>query len=284
MDIELKTLADTPLERVLDAFQGAFGDYAVGFDRREVESMLERRGFNAELSAAAFDGDRMVSFVLNGIGPYEGVLSGYDCGTGTLPGYRGEGLAGKLFEYSLPLLRDAGVSQYLLEVLTSNAPAIAVYRRNGFETVAEYDCFRQEVGLLRLGSGLAADVEIRELTYDAFASLPDFGDFAPSWQNSAESLRRGAAGLLFFGAYLRHEPVGCCVLDPITGDLARIAVRRDYRRQGIATALLASATARAESASVKVLNVDRECDSPHRFLEAVGFGEGLSQYGMRRML
>lgn len=284
MEIEFKTLADTPLERVLDAFQGAFGDYAVGFDRREVESMLERRGFDAALSVAAFDGDRIVSFVLNGFGPYECVLSGYDCGTGTLPGYRGEGLAGRLFEYSLPLLRGAGVRQYLLEVLTPNAPAIAVYRRAGFEVVAEYDCFRQQTGSLRFDRPMPRGVVIKEITPEVFAGLPDFGDFAPSWQNSGESLMRGARGLVFLAAYWGAEPVGCCVLDPITGDVARIAVRRDHRRRGIATALLASAVGRAESAAVKMLNVERRCDAPRRFLEAVGFEQGLSQYGMRRLL
>ena len=41
--------------------------------------------------------------------------------------YRGQNLAGTIFTHSIPFLREAGIHQYLLEVLQNNEKAIAVY-------------------------------------------------------------------------------------------------------------------------------------------------------------
>jgi ribosomal protein S18 acetylase RimI-like enzyme len=73
----------------------------------ELRTMLRRRGFDPALSFAAFDGCIM-GFTLNGTGTFGGVPTAYDTGTGTLPEYRGRGLATQIFETSLPHLRAAG--------------------------------------------------------------------------------------------------------------------------------------------------------------------------------
>lgn len=41
--------------------------------------------------------------------------------------YRGQNLADTIFTHSIPFLREAGIHQYLLEVLQNNEKAIAVY-------------------------------------------------------------------------------------------------------------------------------------------------------------
>jgi ribosomal-protein-alanine N-acetyltransferase len=46
---------------------------------------------------------------------------------------RGEGIGGLLVETALRLLRERGALRVSLEVRTSNAPAISLYRRLGFE-------------------------------------------------------------------------------------------------------------------------------------------------------
>lgn len=106
--MEIRNLSGVSTDVVVAAFQKAFCDYAVGFGAPEIASLLVRRGFCPDLSFAAFDDDAIVGFVLNGRGMYDGVETCYDCGTGTVPAYRGHGIAAKLFNESLPALRNVG--------------------------------------------------------------------------------------------------------------------------------------------------------------------------------
>ncbi len=285
MSMEPRTLSDTSPDDIIDAFQKAFGDYAVRFDRHEVESMLRRRGFRRDISWGAFADDGSIcAFLLNGYGAYEGEMCCYDCGTGTLPEYRGLGLAGKLFMMSQPGLIEAGVRGYLLEVLTSNAPAVSLYKKAGFEIVAEYECYNKSLSDLRLASRRLADVMIEEIGAEALEPMSGFCDFSPSWQNSYESICRAADELIILAAVRKGERIGYCVYDPHTGDIAQIAVDRRYRRMGVGRSLMAHALQKAENSKVKVLNVDAGCESMAGFLAAVGFDKGLAQYGMRKNL
>lgn len=104
----------------------------------------------AALSFGAFDGEKMVSFTLNGIGKYLGRLTAYDTSTGTIEAYRGQGLASGIFEHSLPFLKEAGVEQYLLEVLQDNESAIKVYKKAGFQITRSFNYFRQDMDKIML--------------------------------------------------------------------------------------------------------------------------------------
>lgn len=87
--MELKSLAGIGFETLYDAFAKAFADYEVRIDGPQLQKMLRRRGFVPELSFAAFEGEQITAFTLNGIGNYNGVPTAYDTGTGTLEAYRG---------------------------------------------------------------------------------------------------------------------------------------------------------------------------------------------------
>ncbi len=284
MEMEYESLSELSMSEVLDAFMKAFDGYAVNFSRTEISSMLERRGFCRELSFGALHDGELVAFLLNGIGCYDGLMTCYDCGTGTLPAYRGQGLAGRLFRMSLPVLKGAGVRQYLLEVLQSNVAAISLYKDAGFDVVADYECFRQDIDKLRLGGDGAYCPDMREVEAKSLVDLRGFCDFSPSWQNDFDSIVRGASGLIIRAAFIDGSPVGYCAFDPMTGDIAQIAVDRRCRRQGIASALLREVVAFSKTDKVKVLNIDSRCESMTGFLDAVNLEKGLSQFGMRRTI
>ncbi len=279
---EIRSLRDIEPEKVIDAFEEAFSDYAVSFDRREIKAMLVRRGFCRDLSFAAFDGDRIAAFTLNGIGVYDGDKTAYDCATGTIASYRGRGLAAAIFRHSLPELRRAGVSRYLLEVLQTNTPAIAVYRKNGFGICAEYDCYNQSISALNLDRPYPEEIGIRPAGIGEVEKMADAADFMPSWQNSLESVSRGIEGLLVKGAYAGERCVGCCVADPLTGDITQIAVDSGWRRRGIGSALMKAVSEDMKSDRVKVLNIDTQCRSMSGFLKAINMAEGLKQFAMSR--
>lgn len=278
--MEIGNLENTGFDTLFRGFERAFADYDIRFGREEVRSMLERRGYNPRLSFAAFEGGEIVAFTLNGIGSFRGVPTAYDTGTGTAAEYRGRGLAGQIFAHALPHLREAGIRQYVLEVLQSNSSAIAVYRRMNFRVTREFDCFRQSIADI---SGLevpSAEYAVEPVDIDFVRNACAFCAFEPSWQNGIESIERGAAGLTFLGVSIGGEPAGCCVFDPLTGDLTMLSVRREYRRQGIATRLLAEAVLRMQTDFVKALNISSDDGSMPAFLARRNIVPASRQYEM----
>ena len=266
--MEIRSLEHIGFDTLFRGFENAFSDYEIHFDKEEVRSMLSRRGYDPRLSFAAFDEGRIVAFTLNGIGHFNGVKTAYDTGTGTAKDYRGQGLAVEIFNYSLPLLKEAGVRQYLLEVLQGNHKAINVYRRLQFVTKREFDCFRQSIAeISSLDTSMRyADIRVEIVDTDIIRAAGAFCDFYPSWQNSIESIERGRGGLTCISAFHSDRLVGYCVSDSATGDLTQLAVNREYRRGGIATRLLRETMARMSTDFIKVLNIPSDDTSLHRFL------------------
>ena len=147
--IEIKNLEGISFEQIYTAFKSAFSDYEISVDKTELKSMLKRRGFNPALSFGAFYDDNIVAFTFNGIGKYyNGKLTAYDTGTGTRKEFRGQGLAKRIFTHSMPFLKNAGIENYLLEVLQHNKRALKIYESLGFEILREFNFFTQKKQLV----------------------------------------------------------------------------------------------------------------------------------------
>ncbi len=142
--------------------------------------MLTRRGFVPELSFGAFDGDRLVAFTY-GIGVFSGKKMAYDTDTGTIEEYRGQGLATKIFNYSVSYLKQAGINHYLLEVLQHNPKAVSVYTKVGFEVNREFNYFSESMEKISLNSkGLPSDYLIKAIDLSNKELMASFWDFVPS--------------------------------------------------------------------------------------------------------
>lgn len=266
--MEIRSLAGIGFETLFAAFSEAFADYEMQLDEAQLRRMLRRRGFVPELSFAAFEGERIVAFTLNGIGNYEGIPTAYDTGTGTLAAYRGKGLATRIFEHSIPHLKRANVGRYLLEVLQHNTRAISVYRKLGFEVTREFNYFSQDTSRIDCRA-VNPDFPycIRRIDTAECGSLSRFWDFRPSWQNSPESVERASGDLLGLGLFAGDELVGYSIFEPDSGDVTQIGVSKKYRRRGVGSALLREMTGLSRSGGLKVVNTDTTCDALTRFLE-----------------
>lgn len=281
--IKIKSLGNISLDTLFEAFDQAFAEYEVRLDKRQFQTLLKRRGFDPDLSFAAFDVDRIVAFTCNGIGNFNGALTAYDTGTGTLKEYRGQGLATKVFEHSLPYLRKADISQYLLEVLQHNTKAVSVYRNIGFEATREFNYFRQENQKIRreLKDTLCA---VRPIDINDHYLISSFWDFEPSWQNSLEAIRRSPEGFISLGAFDGEKPVGYCVFEPTSGDITQIGVDKPCRRKGIASLLLHKMIEQSECNFLKVINTDVGCGSITGFLQAKNIALSGKQFEMMRKI
>ena len=269
--MEIKSLEEVPFNLIYNAFSIAFEEYEVQLNQRQLIKMLNRRGFEPILSFAFFDNRDIVAFILNGIGNFRGIATAYDTGTGTLKEYRGKGLATKLFNYSIPFLRQRNIRQYLLEVIQSNTNAVSVYTTLGFRITREFNYYIQDksafIGpengnsrfdLVKLG-GL---YQVDELT--------SFWDFYPSWQNGFEAIERDPESFEIIGVYDGQTLAGYCVHEPDSGDITQIAVNKNYRSKKISTHLLNAAVSDSLCNVVKIINTETSCRTINDFLLSAG--------------
>jgi len=281
----IKSLAGTTFDVMFEAFSEAFKDYEMQVNKEELYTMIHRRGFNPELSFAAFEGDKIIAFTFNGIGTYNGKATAYDTGTGTIEEYRGRGLAAKIFNYSVPYLKQAGIKQYLLEVLQHNPGAVSLYKKVGFEVSREFNyfvCKTEEVKLQH--KMLSADLQIKQIDLSLKDEMRGFRDFKPAWQNNFAAIAGKPEDFIMLGAFKAQVLLGYCIFDPHTGDITQIAVHAKARRQGIATNLLKEALKSNQHSNVKCINTEISCESITKFLQSNGFPLSGKQFEMTKQL
>lgn len=278
-----RTLTPADFSELYDAMCQAFADYVVPMQPTEAQfqEMLTRRGVIYDLSAGAFEDGKLVGFTLNAVDEWNGVVTAYDISTGVIPGFRGKGIAGDLFEYCRPQFESRGVRQYQLEVIDQNTPAIKAYQKMGFETVRNLECLILRSGAFHL-LPQANGVLLCELTAPDWEHLQSFWDWQPSWQNSIQSLHRSRVPKTILGAMRDGNCIGYGVIYPSNGDLAQLAVARTCRRQGIGTAILAGLIQHLSGETpVRAINIDATADPTLQFCRKLGFVPLVSQLEMR---
>lgn len=264
----IRTLTHSDLDAIHLAFVDSFSDYVIKLApaRDQLLEMFTRRGWVPERSVAAFEGDRIVAFTINGI---EGDR-GYDSGTGVVLSHRRMGLARALMDRSCELLRDAGCKEYVLEVLEANEKAAQLYRDCGFNETRRLQCWTLD--LQSVGR------EVRDLITGTAAIEPDWWTCAPSWQNSPQSIARAREPHVVLGT-----EDGYVVVFPSNGDVPQLAVRPEARRNGLGRRLLESAAALAAK-PLRLINVDDNDRNTAAFLERVGAQRTVRQIEMRKLL
>ena len=273
----IRTLGADDFDEIHRAFVEAFSDYVVPMKptAEALREMFTRRGWVPELSSGIFENDRLVAFTLNG---FDGT-SGYDTGSGVIPTHRRRGLARQTMEHSISLLRDAGATRYVLEVLEPNTGAAELYRTVGFVETRRLDCWAWSAAAAAATAfvgGSAAHEYTKAAA--AAAALQDWWDVQPSWQNSTASIHRARDRYVVVG-----EEDGYAIVFPSTGDVPQFAVRREARRQGVGTRLFQSAAAIAGK-PLRIINIDTRDEGIAAFLTALGAQRFVRQIEMERVL
>lgn len=261
-----RTLRDDEFDAIHRAFVEAFSDYVLPMHPSPdaLREMFTRRGWVPELSSGIFDEDRLIAFTING---FDG-RTGYDTGSGVISTHRRRGLARQTMEHSMTLLRDAGATRYVLEVLEPNTAAAALYRSLGFTGTRMLDCYILEC------SGRSQSFQNRRPQ----PPPSTWWDAHPSWQNSTASIQRANDAHLVLG-----DDDGYAILFPSTGDIPQLAVRPEARRRGVGTRLIESAAALAQK-PLRIINVDSRDDGIAAFLAALGARRFVRQIEMERAL
>ncbi|MGD8780761.1 MAG: GNAT family N-acetyltransferase [Ignavibacteria bacterium] len=281
--ITIKQLSNTGLKTIHEAFINAFSDYVepINLSFEQLKYMIERRGCDLNLSFGAFSDGQLVSFTLNGIGEWNGELTAYDTGTGTIKEFRKQGIAKRMFNESLPVLREHKVKHYLLEVIRSNKSAFELYKKAGFTITREFDYFISTKDKIKIReSKLNKEFQIMEIINPDWDTLKTFWDFDPSWQNSIDSINRKTQYFKFLGIYDSDKIVGYGIIEKHTGDIPQLAVSREHRRKGLASTLLYRLLQNSESKTIKFINTSAVNNSFRKFAESVCLAPGIGQYEM----
>ncbi|HEV8428608.1 MAG TPA: GNAT family N-acetyltransferase [Pyrinomonadaceae bacterium] len=276
-----RLLSAADFHPLYECFLEAFSDYQVSLQMSEeqFEQRVKRDGVELEISAGAFDGERMIGFYMNGRGNWHGKETAYDAGTGVIPSHRRRGVAEKLFDFMVPQLKERGIQQYLLEVLTSNERAVSLYRKLGFDEVRRLAVLRSNEPLKTPGE--IEDVSLRRLEEPEWDVFCAYWDGEPSWQNSIDAVERVRNQCEIVGAFVGEQCVGYGIVFKPSSILMQLAVAQGFRRRGIGRKIL---EALSGDGILKTNNVDEDLRGTLAFYKATGFEVVLRQFEMVREL
>ena len=283
---DCRFLSDGLFDLLHEKFLEAFSDYFIPFSlsKEQFQNHLLLNAVALESSIGCFVDGEMVGFSMNGFGDWNGRRTVYDAGTGVVPAFRRRGLSRRMFETMIPIFEERGYTQFLLEVITQNEPAVNLYESLGFGITRK---------LLLLECGDRSNIpavwadgpEIRETEVPDLATLEKLWDGSTSWQNSIEALARSRQFKTTLGAFDRDELVGYIVYSKPFGRVAQMAVSPEHRNKGIGAKLVAAMNERTPAEhKLQVINLDSEIEDAVSLFKNLGFQERLAQYEMLREL
>jgi len=282
---EIRSLAEEDEGRIFEAFMAAFADYSVpvAWSRADFDEANARRGFDRSISLGAYEGGRIVGFVLNGSGTWGGEKAAYDLGTGVLPEARGGGLSGAIAAELVRFLPGLGFGRYVLEVIRDNLPALKTYEKAGFAVTRELECPEGSYADPGIPSPSGLDFVDLPLGH-AFprSTLSSFRDWEPTWQNSDDSVVRMPGSLVALGARLDGRLAGHAIASP-KGTIWQLAVARGERGRGIGAALLHELSLRVGPV-LRYINVQADDKATLGLLARCGISDGVGQFEMTRAL
>ncbi|MGL5755452.1 MAG: GNAT family N-acetyltransferase [Paraclostridium sp.] len=279
--INYSTLENVSVDKLHNTFVEAFSDYEVKIDIPilKLQQNLKKIGYVEKASICAVDKDKLVGLLLNGIRQWDGKLTAYDAGTGVIKEYRNKSISSNMFLNAVQLLKEMEVEQCLLEVIQSNASAVHLYKKQGFEVSREFECFNLDKKLFTYTP--KHKVQHIDLIDDSdWIELTKFWDFKPSWQNSIDSINALSDTFIYSIVSINDIIVGYGIIDKKTGVIPQIAVDKKYRGRGIGTSIFADLLIRTESDNISIVNVDSQCIHMKDLLLNLGFKQILKQYEM----
>jgi ribosomal protein S18 acetylase RimI-like enzyme len=114
-----------------EGFKGYLVDVAMTLDA--FIARIAKENLSISKSIVAFDGNKPVGILLNGIQELNGIKTAWNGGTAVAPEYRKKGVGKFLVETTEEINRAEGVEVATLEAISENTPAIELYKKMGYE-------------------------------------------------------------------------------------------------------------------------------------------------------
>lgn len=261
------------------AMRDAFSDYAIplNLSLASFNFMMKQRGLDRGASRiATVDGQIAAIWLVSIRGGRSYLIS-----SGTVPKFRGRGLATAIAKASLASLRSAGIGTFQTEVLVENTTAAGLYFKLGMHTHRDLSCY----AITGPKPGTPGKPQISEIGWSDIAQETEaLQDWLPSWQNSNDSIKAVADAVRCFCVKDDNRLNGYAVLVPNSGSLLQIGVHPDARRQGIGTSLINHAIAAAPNGQLRLVNVDASDDGFAQFVQSLPATQTQGQFALAMAL
>lgn len=281
MIVEIEILGNTSIERITNTFNLSFSDYfvPVHLTTGQLSQKMKVDKINLDYSVGAFENGNLIAFILHGVDILDNVKVVYNGGTGVVPKQRGQGLTKRMYDFILPVLREKKVAYLLLEAISKNIQAIKSYEKVGYKAIRGLNCYTGQISL----KSEKGNINIRKLIDYDWILMQSFWDFKPTWQNSANVADILKDSNISFGAYINNRLAGYIIFNPNNKRIQQIAVHKDFRRMGIASALF-SVLIKESDNNLSIVNVDEGSQPVNTFLQKIGFENFLTQIEMKFVL
>lgn len=289
MPYTYKFLSPEMLPVVHKTFLEAFKDYAMDASGVTEITKLNRalkNGIDWDASVGVFHDDEMAGFTMAGIDDWKGDRYAYDICTGIVREHRGKGIAGMMFDFMVPKLKEKGVVKFALEVLQVNEAAVKAYTKTGFSITREFDCFELKLDDADFSQTLKEPVFLKRIPQQDITGFADFLDWEPSWENSLNSIARIPDTVYVFAGIREGLAAGTIVYYPALNWVLNLAVKKNFRRRGIAASMLKQLTEKVNLPKdhIRVINVESTDAGMIAFLEKIGFELEIKQFEMEMEL
>lgn len=281
MGIRLIRANTLPVRLLTGLWNEAFREYYVPMrltDERYT-ALVQRELISLPDSFVAMADGQAVGFALSGLRRRAGYLLGYDAGTAVVSAYRRQGIARRLMEAMLGRFGELGVARVTLTAVSANQQAIALYRSLGFAELRQLSCWERASGAelpVQAIDGLrvisAPPEAAQSLTAACYRRTPE-------WQNCPDGAKLQTAEALL--AVWHGNPVGYALFagkDPLY--LYQLGVLPQWRREGVAGAILAAVVNRRPHRNLIYLNHPEEEQEGSAWLQNVGCTVFLQQVEM----
>lgn len=187
--IEFKRLSEVSLGEATAIWNKGFEDYEVKINHT-IDSFTYRLGaeeLSSEYSLVAYVEGEPAGIVLNGIRDIRGTKVSWNGGTAVAKEFRGTGVGRKMIEKSIELYKHIEVEVAMLEALSGNKKAIALYEKMGYEIVDRLHFLKFEGPFKQYTN--KKQYQFRKALAQEAAFLPMVNKIIP-WQTQWQSLRK----------------------------------------------------------------------------------------------
>jgi len=276
--MQFKSLENTSIADLVHVFNEAFSDYIIPMHltKEQLLNKIIAESIQRKLSFGAFDGDKLVGFILHGTEIQNGEKIAYNGGTGVIPERRGKNLTSQLYDHSLPILKKAGINKILLEVISDNHKAFNTYSKIGFKKNRTLNCYKGSIADFSTDSS----VHVQHIYQPDWNLLKTFWNWAPSWQNSVTAINNSWSLLDTIGIFNDDKLVGYVVCNPKLNKILQFAIDKNFRKTGLGKQLF-QYYALNKSKSVSLNNIDSGDVETNSFLTSTGLKMYLQQEEMQ---
>lgn len=283
--MEYQYLTNTPIETVQQCMQESFADYQIDMSYMTVEAMKHRNAIcrnSPHCSVGAFDGDKMVGFLNVGIDHINCETVAFDGGTGVIKKYRGQGIAGKMFDKSVDLLKKRGVRKFILEVLQPNKSAIRAYEKEGFSISRTLKCYDIAMNNFKGISDELPGIEIKKISVIELEKYWTFIKYPVSWEHMLSGLKAVENEIIINAAFQGYVCIGFLVYTPYLCWITAIGINPEYNfNESLVSYMIGHLFKKIQPSRPQIsINNLMEDDKLNEILKKLGFENPVDQYEM----